>query len=226
LSSLPAACPFVPPAPRSQPPALPESLAPDGELLARLLDAGRAGPRSRRAAARLLAAWSLEGWARLPPGDCAREAAAAAGEGAAARVVPALFELARRALGPAPGAEMARPEDVVPWLAQWRDARREHFVAFDLNARHQLLARRLVSLGSLSASIVHPREVFQPAVAGSAAGLIVAHNHPSGDPEPSPEDVAVTRRLRDAGELLGIELIDHVVIAGRGWVSLKSRGCL
>jgi DNA repair protein RadC len=83
-----------------------------------------------------------------------------------------------------------------------------------------------VSVGSLSASIVHPREVFQPAVAASAAGLIVAHNHPSGDPEPSPEDVAVTRRLREAGELLGIELVDHVVVAGRGYVSLKARGCI
>lgn len=226
VSSLPAACSFVPSPPRSQPPPLPEARLSDAELLARALDAGRGGARGRRDAARLLDARPLEGWAGLTPEACASEAARLAGGSPAARVVPALFELARRALGPAPGAEMARPEDVVPWLAQWRDARREHFIAFDLNARHQLLVRRLVSVGSLSASIVHPREVFQPAVAGSAAGIIVAHNHPSGDPEPSPEDVAVTRRLRDAGEVLGIELLDHVVVAGRGWVSLKARGCV
>jgi DNA repair protein RadC len=195
-------------------------------LLARVLAGGRAAPRSRRAAERLLAARGLEAWVRLDPEACLSEALRLGGESPAARVLPAVCELARRALGPAPGVELARPEDVVPWLAEWREARREHFVAFDLNARHQLIARRLVSVGSLSASIVHPREVFQPAVAASAAGLIVAHNHPSGDPEPSPEDVAVTRRLREAGELLGIELVDHVVVAGRGYVSLKARGCI
>ncbi|MEO6463462.1 MAG: JAB domain-containing protein [Candidatus Eisenbacteria bacterium] len=225
MSTLPA-CSFVPPAPRALPPARPAAALPDVELLARLLDAGRAGARARRAAARLLAERPLEAWARLLPDACAAEAERALGDAPAARPVTALFELARRALGPPPGVEMARPEDVVPWLAEWRDARREHFVAFDLNARHQMIARRLVSVGSLSASIVHPREVFQPAVSASAAGLIVAHNHPSGDPEPSPEDVAVTRRLREAGELLGIELLDHLVVAGRGSVSLKARGCL
>ncbi len=225
MSTFPA-CSFAPPAPRSLPPVRPDAALPDAELVARVLDAGRAGVRARRAAARLLAARPLEGWARLSPLACADEAARTLGDGPAARTVPALFELARRALGPAPGVEMARPEDVVPWLAEWREARREHFVAFDLNARHQMIARRLVSVGSLSASIVHPREVFQPAVCASAAGLIVAHNHPSGDPEPSPEDVAVTRRLREAGELLGIELLDHLVVAGRGFVSLKARGCL
>ena len=226
MSTLPVPCTFAPPAPRAQPPVRPVPALPDFELLARVLDGGRAGTRSRRAAERLLAAQPLEGWARLAPEACAGEAGRILGPGPAERVLPALLELARRALGPPPGVEMTRPEDVVPWLAEWRDARREHFVAFDLNARHQLLARRLVSVGSLSASIVHPREVFQPAVCASAAGLIVAHNHPSGDPEPSPEDLAVTRRLREAGELLGIELVDHLVVAGRGSVSLKARGCL
>ena len=228
MSVLPA-CSLVPATPRAVAPSRPALLLPDTELLARLLDGGRAGTRARRAAARLLAARPLEGWARLTPESAGAETARVLGgdgEAPPARAVAALFELARRALGPAPGVEMARPEDVVPWLAEWRDARREHFVAFDLNARHQLLGRRLVSVGSLSASIVHPREVFQPAVGRSAAGIVVAHNHPSGDPEPSPEDVAVTRRLREAGELLGIELLDHLVVAGRGFVSLKARGCL
>jgi DNA repair protein RadC len=234
VSTVPA-CSFAPPAPRAAVPARPLRTLSDAELVARVLDTGRSsgtgapGARARRAAARLLAARSLEAWARLDPEACAAETSRALGDDAAGRgafLMPAVFELARRALGPGPGIELSRPEDVVPWLAEWREARREHFVAFDLNARHQLIARRLVSVGSLSASIVHPREVFQPAVATSAAGIIVAHNHPSGDPEPSPEDVAVTRRLRDAGELLGIDLLDHLVVAGRGYVSLKSRGCL
>ena len=231
MATLPA-CSFTSPAPRPAEPDRPDHARGDADLLARVLDGGRAGPRARRAAARLLAARPLEAWTRLAPDLAAVEAARVLGAGpavdvpppSAARVLAALGELARRALGPAPGVEMSRPDDVVPFLAEWRDARREHFVAFDLNARHQLLARRIVSVGSLSASIVHPREVFQPAVAASAAGLIVAHNHPSGDPEPSPEDVAVTRRLREAGEILGIELLDHLVVAGRGYVSLKARG--
>lgn len=216
------------PAPHDAVPARRRSAValPDPDLLARLLDGGRGTVRARRAAARVLAERSLEAWARLPPESCALEAERLLGDDSASRVLPALCEFARRALGPAPGVTLARPEDVVPWLAEWREARREHFVGFYLNARHQLLARVLVSVGSLSASIVHPREVFTPAVAGSAAGVIVAHNHPSGDPEPSPEDLAVTRRLREAGELLGIELLDHLVVAERGYVSLKLRGAL
>jgi hypothetical protein len=222
--------------PRSAP--RPVADAPD-----RLDDAGlvatlflrRPRGRARARLARLVEARRLEAWARLPIVECvadARRRLAAPGEEPApgddadARRFAALLEFARRALGPAPGLELSRPEDVVPLLHDWRLARREHFVGFYLNARNQLLLRELVSVGSLSASIVHPREVFTPAIARGAAGVIVAHNHPSGDPEPSPEDLAVTRRLADAGTLLGIELLDHVVIAERGFVSLKARGHL
>lgn len=217
LAPAPAANPSPPPSPAA---------LPDTDLLARLLCGGRATARARRAATRLLEARSLEAWTRLPAESCALEARRLLGDETAARVVPVACEFARRALGPPPGVTLSRPEDVVPWLAEWRAARREHFVGFYLNARHQLLARTMISVGSLSASIVHPREVFVPAVAGSAAGVIVAHNHPSGDPEPSPEDLAVTRRLREAGDLLGIELLDHLVVAERGYVSLKARGAV
>ena len=81
-------------------------------------------------------------------------------------------------------------------------------------------------IGSLNASIVHPREVFRPAILASAASIIVAHNHPSGDPEPSEEDLSITRRLAEVGELLGIGLLDHVVIARRGVTSLRARGAI
>lgn len=82
----------------------------------------------------------------------------------------------------------------------------------------------LVSRGSLNASIVHPREVFRPAIVGSAASIILVHNHPSGDPEPSEEDLAITRRLVQVGELHGIPVLDHVVVAKAGFVSLRARG--
>lgn len=119
------------------------------------------------------------------------------------------------------------PDDVVALIGKrLRNEPREHFLALLLNARHECVAIETVSIGSLNASIVHPREVFRPAVLASAASIIVAHNHPSGDPEPSEEDLSITRRLAQVGELLGIGLLDHLVIAKRGVVSLRERGLL
>jgi DNA repair protein RadC len=98
---------------------------------------------------------------------------------------------------------------------------REHFVSILLDARHQPIAYQVVSIGTATASLVHPREVFQPAVGLGACALIVAHNHPSGNVTPSAEDRDVTRRLAEAGRLLGIRLLDSVVVAGLGYVSLQ-----
>ncbi|MEK7331062.1 MAG: JAB domain-containing protein, partial [Candidatus Eisenbacteria bacterium] len=114
-------------------------------------------------------------------------------------------------------------------LAQVRDlarARREHFVVLLLNARHELQCRETVSIGSLNASIVHPREVFLPAILHSAASVVLVHNHPSGDPEPSEEDLSITRRLVEVGELVGIGVLDHVIVASRGSVSFRTRQLL
>jgi DNA repair protein RadC len=99
-------------------------------------------------------------------------------------------------------------------------------MAIYLNARNALISRETISIGSLNASLVHPREVFFPAVRNLAANIILAHNHPSGDVTPSREDVELTRRLVKAGELMGIEVLDHLVVAGRRFVSLKSKGLL
>jgi len=119
------------------------------------------------------------------------------------------------------------PEDVVAILGRkLRREQREHFVVLLLNARHEVTASVTVSVGSLNASIVHPREVFKPAVVQSAASIVLVHNHPSGDPEPSEEDLSITRRLVEAGELLGIGVLDHVIIASRGEVSFRSRQLL
>jgi len=103
---------------------------------------------------------------------------------------------------------------------------KEHVVALYLNARHQELVFETVSIGTLTASLIHPREVFGPALRCSAASVLVAHNHPSGDATPSPEDCDITRRLVRAGELLGVPLLDHLIIAAEGYFSFRERGLL
>jgi DNA repair protein RadC len=104
-----------------------------------------------------------------------------------------------------------------------RGLSQETFHALLLDGKHRLRRRQRVSEGTLTSSLVHPREVFGPALREGAAALIVAHNHPSGDPEPSAEDLAVTRRLIEVGRILGVPLLDHVVIADEGYVSIRER---
>jgi DNA repair protein RadC len=103
---------------------------------------------------------------------------------------------------------------------------REHFVTLLLNARLEPMRRITVSIGTANASLVHPREVFRPAIEHGAVSLVCVHNHPSGDPEPSEEDAAITRRLAEVGELVGIAVLDHIIVARRGCVSLRERGAL
>jgi len=137
---------------------------------------------------------------------------------AAARLLASL-ELSRRATLRGGGSRpvVARPEDVVRLCApQFRGLDREHFWALALNTKNQLIRIIEVSVGSLNASIVHPRELFKEAVKVSAASVVVVHNHPSGDPTPSGADVQLTRRLVKAGDVLGIEVLDHVVIGDSG----------
>jgi len=132
----------------------------------------------------------------------------------------------RRYRGKAPKA-IRGPEDVLAVMGRkLRREQREHFLVLLLNARHEVLGKETVSIGSLNASIVHPREVFKPAVLQSAASIVLVHNHPSGDPEPSEEDISITKRLVQAGELLGIAVLDHVILASRGVVSLRARQLL
>lgn len=101
---------------------------------------------------------------------------------------------------------------------------KEVFVAVLLNGRHELIREITVSVGCLTSSLVHPREVFAPAVRDAAAAVILVHNHPSGDPSPSPEDVQLTERLGEAGRILGIRIVDHVIVARGGYVSLMEKG--
>jgi DNA repair protein RadC len=102
----------------------------------------------------------------------------------------------------------------------------EQFLTIHLDARNRVLREHLVSQGTLTSSLVHPREVFRAAIREAAAAVVLVHNHPSGDPEPSPEDRDITRRLEAAGELIGIRVADHVVVAEGGYVSFLERGYL
>jgi DNA repair protein RadC len=120
------------------------------------------------------------------------------------------------------------PGEAAPLLAQYiGDTDREVFVVALLTVRHRVLGLHTVSVGCLTSSLVHPREVFKPAILAGSAALLLAHNHPSGDPEPSAEDIALTRRLTSAGQLLGIEILDHLILGEAGrFVSLRERGVL
>lgn len=119
------------------------------------------------------------------------------------------------------------PEDAANLLMEdMRFLSQEHFVCLYLNSKNQVIHKRTVFIGSLNSSIVHPREVFKEALKRSAASFICVHNHPSGDPTPSSEDIDVTRRLNECGQLIGIELLDHIVIGDQKFVSLKEKGYL
>ncbi len=102
---------------------------------------------------------------------------------------------------------------------------KEHFIALHLDAKNRILCIDRVSTGTLTSSIIHPREVFKTALLSSAASLLLIHNHPSGNPEPSREDIAITEKLKGAGEMIGITVLDHVII-GNGYASLKEKGYL
>lgn len=117
------------------------------------------------------------------------------------------------------------PEDVSNYVMEdMRFLKQEHFDVLYLDTKNQVIHRQTIFIGSLNASIVHPREVFKEAFRRSAASIICLHNHPSGNPEPSKEDIDVTKRLSEAGKILGIDMLDHIIIGDRKFVSLKERG--
>jgi DNA repair protein RadC len=138
-----------------------------------------------------------------------------------ARPEPELFtsrEVTIRYRGPALKVDpLSEPKSAAQFISKIiRDDAKEHFIAVYLDARHRPLGHSVVSIGTASSSLVHPREVFQPGVHLGAAAIVVAHNHPSGDVRPSSEDGAVTKRLREAGDLLGIKLVDSLIVSRHG----------
>jgi DNA repair protein RadC len=140
--------------------------------------------------------------------------------------IVACFELGKRLLKDKKAEIYLTPKDVWEELKDLRDHKKEHFVIFYLDSRNQEIKREIISVGSLNASLVHPREVFEPAVRNLAAQVILAHNHPSGDPEPSEEDLEMTKRLVEAGKILRIEIVDHFIINKTGFLSFKEKGVI
>jgi DNA repair protein RadC len=148
------------------------------------------------------------------------------GQAKAAQIKAAL-ELGKRMANLEPGVDkpVKCPQDVADLLMEeMRYLKKEHMKLVLLNIKCNLISVEDVSIGSLNASIVHPREVFNPAIIKSSASIIMVHNHPSGDPTPSSEDIGITSRIREAGRLLGIELVDHIIIGDGKYTSLKEKG--
>ena len=138
----------------------------------------------------------------------------------------ALIELGRRAAGAGKGAVVSidGPADVMSLLDDLRHEKKEHFVAILLDAKSNVLRVAQIHIGTLTMSVVGAREVFREAIRDGASSLIVAHNHPSGDPTPSTEDIEVTQRLEEVGKMLDIPVLDHVIIGDRRYTSLQERG--
>lgn len=197
------------------------------ELLAILLGTGGAGIGVQVVAAQLLEqGGSLRRLAARPPAELLK--ARGVGPSKAARLVAAFEIAARLSREERPLAPRIRePEDVARRFApRLRDLTVEEFHLLALDSQSRVLREVLVTRGILDSSLVHPREVFRAAIAEAAAGIIVVHNHPSGDPTPSTEDRTVTRQLVAAGQLLDLPLYDHVIIAGDRFTSFAAQGLL
>jgi len=196
-----------------------------GDLVCLVLGAGTRGDPVGRIAGRLVRRFGLRGLSELSPE--AWRAKTGLGQASAARMC-AVFELGRRAYGPEtdPPPRVGSPREAYLQLRGLKRARKEQLVGLYLDSQNGLLAAETLSVGCLNTTRTHPREVLFPAIAHLALGFILAHNHPSGCLDPSPEDIEFTRSIRRAGELMGIELYDHLIVARRGYTSLRERGLL
>ena len=196
------------------------------EILALILGRGVAGESVMVTAQRLLSQFgSLKGIA----GASVEELSQVKGIGVAkASQIKAAFELANRVEGYSEAGSkplVKTPEDVVGLVrGRLKGKKKEHFLALLLDTRNQLIKVAEISVGSLDSSLVHPREVFKEAISATAASVIFAHNHPSGDPTASEDDIRLTKRLAEAGEIVGIDVLDHIIISDRNYLSLKREG--
>ena len=199
----------------------------NSELLAILLRTGNFQESALRIAENLLdRQGGLAGFGNATLEDF--EQVKGVGEAKAITVMAAI-ELGRRVttLAPAARAVIRTPDDVAALLMpRFRYETKESFIAILLSTKNHVLKTPVISIGSLNASIVHPRELFREAINASAAAVILAHNHPSGDPAPSPEDVSLTRKLVDAGKLLDIPVLDHIVLGDGKYISLREKNLL
>jgi DNA repair protein RadC len=199
----------------------------DAELLSILLRTGTEQESSYELAQRLLAAFGdLRGLSQASHAELTK----LKGIGQVKAIeLHAAFELGRRIVSTNRQQRTAvrLPRDVAElMIPEMGHLTQEHFVCLFLNTKNHVIGKQTIFVGSLDASIVHPREVFKEAIKRSSASVICLHNHPSGDPTPSREDIAITRTLREAGDLVGISLLDHIIIGDGRYVSLKEQGYL
>jgi len=200
----------------------PEKLS-NSELLAILLRTGGKGLNVVELARKILGKFSGSGLTKANFKDLKNTF----GLGAAkACEIVACFELSRRLLQNKKSQIYLTPKDIWNELKDIRDNKKEHFVIFFLDARNQEIKREIISVGSLNANLVHPREVFEPAVRHLAAQVILAHNHPAGDLKPSEQDIEITKRLAKAGEILGIDIIDHIIVTKNSFFSFKEKNLI
>lgn len=204
----------------------PESLS-NVEVLAIILRTGLKGENVLQLADRILSEkGGLSGLAKLS----VHEMTQIYGMGKAkASELKAALELGRRSVStnPATRPVINSPQDVAHLvMEEMRNLDREHFRVITLSTKNHVLGISPVSIGSLNSSLVHPRECFKEAIRRSSNAIIILHNHPSGDPTPSREDLEVTKRLAEGGSILGIEVLDHVIIGDNRYTSLKERGIL
>ncbi|MFH0948788.1 MAG: DNA repair protein RadC [Elusimicrobiota bacterium] len=194
----------------------------DEELLAIILCTGYKGKNVLQFAKEILKQYPIRDFIKIPLSKLKQ----IKGVGIAkASGIVASIEFVKRGLDESVVA-IKKPVDVIPYVLDIRDKKKEHFVVFYLNARNEILKRDFVSIGTLNASLVHPREVFKPAIEHSAASVIFIHNHPSGDTTPSEDDIKLTKRLISAANILGIEVLDHIIISKSSHLSMKGKGLI
>jgi len=196
------------------------------EILALILGRGVAGESVMVTAQRLLSQFgNLKGIASAS----VEELSQVKGIGVAkSSQIKAAFELANRLEGYSEAGDkpvIKTPDDVAGLVkGRLKGKKKEHFLALLLDTRNQLIKVAEISIGSLDTSIVHPREVFKEAISASAASVIFVHNHPSGDPTASEDDIKLTKRLAEVGEIMGIDVLDHIIITDKKYLSLKREG--
>ncbi len=197
----------------------------DSELLAILLRTGTIGKNVIEIASQILSKYSKKRLLQMTYADLSKISGI---DSAKATTLLAAFELSKRALevNDTNLPVISDAKDAVAQLSDMRDLKKEHFVVLYLNAKNQMVHKETISMGTLNENLVHPREVFEPALKYSAAQIIVAHNHPSGDPKPSEDDLELTKRLTEAGKMMGIEVMDHVIVSKNSYFSFKEEKIL
>lgn len=200
----------------------PEKLT-ETELISLMLNSGNRSNTVQKLSQQIIKKISLP---KLPHANIETLRSIAGIGPAKAAALIAAFELSKRLLEHKKVTLIMTADEVWQELRDIRNRKKEHFVIFLLDARNQEIRREIISIGSLNASLVHPREVFELAIKSLASQIMLAHNHPSGDPTPSDADIQITQRLIHAGQLLGIEVIDHVIVTAKHYFSFREHQLL